>query len=66
VWVVKVGEGLREFEKEAYLVYRRRVYNEIREILLVSSYSLQRLDIPAGGDMEMVNQRYNRIIVRTQ
>ena len=64
--MVKVGEGLREFEKEAYLVYRRRVYNEIREILLVSSYSLQRLDIPAGGDMEMVNQRYNRIIVRTQ
>ena len=61
-----MGEGLREFEKEAYLVYRRRVYNEIREILLVSSYSLQRLDIPAGGDMEMVNQRYNRIIVRTQ
>jgi len=46
-----VGAGFREFEEEAYLVYRRRVYNEIREKLLVSSYSPQRLGIPAGGDM---------------
>ena len=60
-----VGAGFRDFKKEAYLVYWRELYNEIREVLPVSSCSLHSHDGQAeeGG---MVNQRYNRIIDRTQ